>query len=109
MAIEALAEGDVRARGRHIAKALAIVTELSAALDPSGDADLARALGTVYDFAAQELVRANLKDDPAPIQAALRVLEPVRGAWSEMLRSHPDTRALHDAAESARQLSGSYL
>ncbi len=71
-----------RARvGDRIGKALAILEELSATLDPSQAPELCENLLGLYTFSRERLLEANLHQDPARLADVLAVLTPLREAF----------------------------
>ena len=68
-----------------LAKALAIVAELRAALDFSHSAEVARNLDRIYDFVTQRITEANVKRTVAPADEAARALRPMKEAWDDLV------------------------
>ncbi len=56
-----LRAGDIRARSRAIAKAMAIVTELSLSLNRQEGGELSRNLAGLYGYARKLLIQANFE------------------------------------------------
>lgn len=65
-------------------RAVEIVGELRASLDPSRGGPMAENLDALYDYAARELLAANAQGDGRRLQGAARVLQEIRGAWLEI-------------------------
>ena len=81
----ALARGDIAAKCAAVAKALRILEEgLMTALDREAGGELAANLGAVYDYALQQLILANARNDDAMMQEVQRLIEPVAQAWMDM-------------------------
>lgn len=78
--------GRVGERGLAISKTLAIVNELRSILDFDGGGDIAHNLNALYEFVIDRLLDANLHVRAQSIDEALRVLETLHGAWSEIAR-----------------------
>jgi len=83
-------EGQVRARGEALSRALAIVHELRASLDLSHGAAAAPGLEALYLFVGEQLVDANLAGGDDRFAAVLSVLEPLREAWLQIARGEVD-------------------
>jgi len=89
MARHHMAEKDIAAKGKAISKAINIVDNgLKASLDaeaggPAG-AELAGNLSSLYDYICQRLMQANLRNDPALLDEADRLLENIGSAWREI-------------------------
>jgi flagellar protein FliS len=69
-----------------LSKSHAIVTELYISLDHSVAPDLCRNLEALYDFSLHRIVQANLKSDANYIDEVIRVLTPVREAFTTVVR-----------------------
>ncbi len=78
-------ESDDRARaGERIGKALAIVDELAATLDPSQAPELADNLVALYGFCKRRLFEANLNRDGSALDDVVRAITPVAEAWTTL-------------------------
>jgi flagellar protein FliS len=74
---------DTAAKGRALARALRIIDEgLVASLDSNAGGDIARQLRDLYGYISQRLTLANVRNDPALIDEADRLLSELRGAWA---------------------------
>lgn len=80
----AAASSDPSGRMRELRRSLDIVAELRAALDLGVGGDLARDLDRLYEFASDRLMRAATGTGSDSIEEALRVLEPLAEAFSEL-------------------------
>jgi flagellar secretion chaperone FliS len=99
MARHHMANKEIAAKGKAISKAINIVDNgLKASLDaeaagPAG-AELVANLSALYDYIAQRLMYANLRNDPALLDEADRLLDNIGSAWREIdphkTRSVPD-------------------
>jgi flagellar protein FliS len=89
MAQHHLARKETSAKGNAISKAINIIDNgLKASLDaeaggPAG-ATLAADLAALYDYINQRLMYANLRNDPALLDEASRLLESIASAWREI-------------------------
>ena len=86
-------EGRVGERGRAISKAIAIVSELSSALDMERGGEIASNLSGLYGFVNEQLVEANLEGRQERIEDALRILDILAEAWVEVARIADARRA----------------
>jgi flagellar protein FliS len=75
---------DAPGRLADLRRALDILAELRAALDLAAGGEIAHNLDRLYEFASDRLMRAAVGLANAPIEDALRVLEPLAEAWSEL-------------------------
>lgn len=72
-----------RARaGERISRSLAILENLLTTLDPTHAPELCERLQALYIFSIQRLVRANVEQNPEMVGEIIRVLTPLRDAWS---------------------------
>jgi flagellar protein FliS len=60
-----------------------IVWELRMALDRDRGGVIAANLGSLYDYCLTQLVQANVKKDPVPLDIVEEVLRDLRAAWAE--------------------------
>jgi flagellar protein FliS len=65
---------------QHVSRALAIVGELRASLDPAQGA-LAERLDALYDYIARQLLRAHVDHDPRLLDSLSGLLAEIRAAW----------------------------
>ncbi|MCK0768786.1 MULTISPECIES: flagellar export chaperone FliS [Chromohalobacter] len=78
-------DGNISAKGQAITKALNIVNNgLAAALDHERGGELSERLGSLYDYIARLLLRANLRNDQAALDEAAHLLEDIGSAWREI-------------------------
>lgn len=84
----ALARGDVATKGQQIGKAVRIVEEgLLGGLDLQRGGELAANLERLYRYVARRLTEANLRNDDRALDECVRLLAPLRDAWSELAKS----------------------
>lgn len=83
-AIKAIEMGDVERRWKANNRAIEIVTHLWATLDTERGGEIAKNLETLLPFISRQLVQVDLKNDPAPAEEAIKLLEPLRDAWKEI-------------------------
>ena len=51
---------------------------------PASGGELAERLGALYDYMAQRLLWANLKNETAPLDEVLTLLGELRDAWTQI-------------------------
>ncbi len=77
--------GDIPQKGMAISKAIDLVTNgLLASLDMESGGDLAGRLAGLYDYMAQRLLFANLKNSAAALDEVSELLTSLRDAWAEI-------------------------
>ena len=91
LAIEGIDNNDVSKKGTYINKAHDIINELSFALDVEKGGEVAQKLEALYQFALQQLTRANIKSDRKALESIINILTPLMDAWNEILikSKHP--------------------
>lgn len=78
-------EGQVAEKGKAISKALDIVNNgLLAALDREKGGELADRMASLYDYIARLLLNANLRNDPASLDEAGRLLADLGETWKQI-------------------------
>jgi flagellar protein FliS len=84
-----LGSGDRARAGQAMSRAHAIISELLASLDPSQAPELCQNLSGVYDFCLSRLGHANRHNDSKAIEEVMRVMTPIREAFTTAVRSLP--------------------
>jgi len=81
--------GDQAAKGASISKAIAIIDDgLKASLDLSVGGETAANLHALYEYMSQQLLLANLRNNPALVEEVRGLLLELRAAW-ESIATHP--------------------
>lgn len=88
MARHHMAQGEIAAKGQAISKAINIIDnglKLSFEAEPgdAAGAALVANLMALFDYSSRQLMVANLRNDPALLDEAERLLESVGSAWRE--------------------------
>ena len=107
MARHHMANNEISAKGSAISKAINIVDNgLKASLDAEvggmAGAELVANLYGLYDYVSQRLLYANLRNDPALLDEAERLLDNISSAWIEVNPRKPQNEA---SAPGSNQLS----
>ena len=83
-----MAEKDIAAKGQAISQAIQIVSDgLRASLDVEAGGEIAERLAALYDYIANRLLWANLKNDEAALDECLNLLGEIHSAWAEIAPS----------------------
>ena len=85
LAIKALEEKKIAARGENILRAYDIILELHATLDHKVGGDLSKQLEQLYLFMMDQYTQANIKGQAAPLEANLKVLENLYDGWKQAI------------------------
>lgn len=83
--------GEIPQKGAAISKAIDLITNgLRASLDMEAGGELADRLGSLYEYMAQRLLFANLKNSIAALDEVAELLSSLREAWAQI---SPDDQA----------------
>ena len=69
----------------NLLKTQRILRELQCSLDMKAGGEFSQRMYALYDFMIEELRKANMAKEPAPIQTVERLLGEIRDAWAQML------------------------
>ncbi len=81
---DGLAHGDLRAKRAALSRALALVGELQSTLDRENGGQVAVQLDGLYAYISTRLLEANMKGQVEGVDEALRLVVPLRDAWSQI-------------------------
>ena len=85
MAIKHMNAGDTVKKSAAISKASSIILDgLKAALDPQQGGDIAHRLDALYDYMSSRLMLAHVKNQTAPLEEVLGLLQELHGAWKQI-------------------------
>jgi flagellar protein FliS len=73
---------------KSILKAQEIITELMVSLDFEQGGEIAKNLFSLYTWFNQELLGANINQDPQRLSAVRNMLNDLRSAWGEIVANH---------------------
>lgn len=80
-----LQQGNIPEKGKAITKAIAIIEEgLRLSLDKSIGGELAENLDALYEYAAHQLLMANLRNDEALLDQVLHLLNDLKTSWASI-------------------------
>jgi flagellar protein FliS len=82
-----LASGERGRAGEAMSRAHAIITELLISLDHKHYPELCANLVNVYDFCLSRITYANRHNDPKAIEDVIRVMTPIREAFTIAVKS----------------------
>jgi len=78
---EAMTQRNYEQQNHYLQKAQRILAELISSLDFSKGGEVAENLFRIYTYLYNQLVQANLGDDPSKVQHAIALLSELREAW----------------------------
>jgi flagellar protein FliS len=77
--------GEIEQKGLAISKAINLISSgLHASLDMESGGELAERLSALYEYMAQRLLFANLKNNLAALDEVYELLTGLRDAWSQI-------------------------
>jgi len=82
LALAAMSEGRIAAKGEAISRACAIIDSLRGSLDHGAGGDVAASLDALYDYATRRLVEGNAANDPGAFSEVDGLLADVQAAWA---------------------------
>ncbi|MHB1359570.1 MAG: flagellar export chaperone FliS [Rhodocyclaceae bacterium] len=86
-ATRAMQQGQIAEKGQAISKAIDIIVNgLKLSLSSNDSSGLSEKLAALYDYMADRLLSANLKNDKKIIEEVSGLLRELRGAWEEIAR-----------------------
>ena len=83
-AAEAMDRRDMPAKAEALSKSFAILAELQNTLNVRDGGELARQLDALYAHMHDRLVDANVQRSSEPIRDVIKLLRPLRDAWSQV-------------------------
>jgi flagellar protein FliS len=85
MAIRHINDGALEQKSAAITKASTIILDgLRAALDLQQGGEIAQQLGALYDYMNQRLLLAHVRNETAPLDEVLGLLQELHGAWQQI-------------------------
>ena len=103
-----LQQGNIPEKGRSITQAIAIIEEgLRLALDKKSGGELVENLDSLYEYAAHQLLTANLRNDEVLLDQVLQLMNDLKSAWLSIEHS-PQIGEQKDAAVGVTQGTLSY-
>ncbi|SCY32842.1 flagellar export chaperone FliS [Desulfoluna spongiiphila] len=86
LAVRGIDEKRPALKGEYISKVLAILTELSAALDMERGGEIAENLAALYDYMVRRLTEANIKNDTAALREVETLIVSLKEGFAEASR-----------------------
>ncbi len=81
---DAIGRGDLVTKRDKVSRALAIVAELQNTLNMQEGGEIAASLDALYTYVSGRLLDANMHNTTPGIDEAIRLLTPLRDAWTEI-------------------------
>jgi flagellar protein FliS len=80
----AIDRGDLTGKREAVSRALAILSELQSTLNMSEGGELATSLDGLYAYMNGRLLDGSMKNDVAPFDETVKLVDTLRQAWSEI-------------------------
>src|SRR5690606_13744816 len=80
-------------------KAQAILAELQGALRLDAGGEVANGLYQLYEFMQQQLLEANVRKDPVPVDRVISMLRELQEAWVQIVRGEPRAAASQERSQ----------
>jgi flagellar protein FliS len=90
---QAIVHKDRAVAGERISRSHAIVEQLLLGLNPQAAPELCANLEPLYGFCMRELIAANIAQDASKVAGVLRVLAPLREAWTIAVKQLADEKS----------------
>ena len=89
-ALEAIERGDVPEKCQQLSRAMDIIMELTCMLDFEQGGEIAVRLSSLYTFAMQNLLHANVTRTPEaaekPIRHTITIISTIRDGWKQIIK-----------------------
>jgi flagellar protein FliS len=82
-----MAAGDMAEKGKQILKANDIINEFIASLDFKIGGEVAQNLESLYRFMLDQILIANVQNDPKPLATVVALLSTLKSGWEEAVAS----------------------
>lgn len=80
---QSMEQGDMAEKGKHILRANDIVSQFMASLDYDIGGELAQNLEGLYRYILDQMLLANVKNDPKPLEVVGNLLITLKQGWEE--------------------------
>lgn len=94
----AMAAKDLEKQNASLQKSQKIIFELIACLDMNEGGEIAANLLSLYTYVVEQLVQANVKDEPEAIDRCIRILSDLRESWVQIEKAMSATPAKEENA-----------
>lgn len=75
---------DLEKQNSNLQKAQKIIMELMSCLDMQNGGEIAKNLLALYTYALDQLLQANVKDEPSGIDRSMKIFSELRESWVEI-------------------------
>mgnify|MGYP005843498151 CR=1 FL=1 len=102
---EAIAESNPRKRGENLSKAIALISELNAAVDPKDNSEAAGFLRGLYGAILVELPKVSINNDVDVLRQSARYISELKKVWEETAmeeKGFTGNKAMRPSPEAAK-------
>ena len=103
--IQCMSRQEIAEQSRYILKAQDIINELSLALDMKQGGEVAKTLEQLYQFVLNQLIQANITSDKMYLESVIKVLSPLRDAWSRIAEATTDDETVQESQPPATRFA----
>jgi flagellar protein FliS len=103
--IQCMDKKDIAGQSLHILKAQDIINELSLALDMEQGGEVSKTLEQLYQFVLNQLIQANITSDKMYLESVIKVLSPLREAWSRISETSTETQTIPESSPPAERFA----
>ncbi|MEE8259817.1 MAG: flagellar export chaperone FliS, partial [Nitrospinaceae bacterium] len=82
-----------------------IINELSLALDMKQGGEVAKTLEQLYQFVLNQLIQANITSDKMYLESVIKVLSPLRDAWSRIAEATTGDETIEESQPPATRFA----
>ncbi|HVK94228.1 MAG TPA: flagellar export chaperone FliS [Noviherbaspirillum sp.] len=101
-ALHQISTGNIAGKGQALSKAITIIDSgLRASLDKNVGGEIAQNLDALYEYMSNQLMKANLHNEPAMIEEVQRLLKDLKSAWEAIDPAAAVTPATQPTAPAA--------
>ncbi|NOQ94571.1 MAG: flagellar export chaperone FliS [Methylophaga sp.] len=83
-----MAVNDVAKKGEHISWAISIIDSLRSCLNVEAGGEFAQNLTSLYNYMEQQLLQANIKNDPKLLDEVGKLMIQVKSGWDTIPQEH---------------------
>lgn len=99
-AINAMQHDDIEKKGQAISKAIMIIESgLRISLDKKSGGAIAESLDALYQYMSNQLYKAHLKNEDAPIHEVIKLLSDIKEAWVAIANIESKSHLTHQVAK----------
>ena len=99
----AIVAGDLAAEAEHTGRAMEALIELSASLNFEEGGEIAKNLGSIYDYMFKRLTEGMCSSSTEHVKEVMQLAQTLREGWQQLARDHQQTIAEHESSTSEKR------